>query len=95
MEVVAGCRTDEREVNLRRLLAQFTLLRFDAIADFDAAAKIYRRCRGAEITPRGMVDCLIASVAHRHQATLLAADSDLSRVAGIVGIDLDDASIVH
>ena len=42
-----------------------------------------------------MVDCLIASVAHRHQATLLAADSDLSRVAGIVGIDLDDASIVH
>ena len=49
MEVVAGCRTDEREVDLRRLLAQFTLLRFDAIADFDAAAKIYRRCRGKEL----------------------------------------------
>jgi predicted nucleic acid-binding protein len=95
MEVVAGCRTDEREVDLRRLLARFTLLRFDAIADFDAAARIYRQCRGEGITPRGMVDCLIASVAHRHQATLLAADSDLSRVAGIVGIDLDDASIVH
>ncbi len=94
MEVVAGCRTDEREMDLRRLLARFTLLRFDAIADFDAAARIYRQCRSAGITPRGMVDCLIASVAHRHQATLLAADYDLSRVARIVGIDLDDASIV-
>ena len=94
MEVVAGCRTDEREVDLRRLLARFTLLRFDAIADFDAAARIYRRCRRAGVTPRGMVDCLIASVARRHQATLLAADSDLSRVARIVGIDLDDASIM-
>jgi predicted nucleic acid-binding protein len=94
MEVVAGCRTDEREVDLRRLLARFTLLRFDAIADFDAAARIYRHCRRAGVTPRGMVDCLIASVARRHQATLLAADSDLSRVARIIGIDLDDASIM-
>ena len=94
MEVVAGCRTDERELDVRRLLARFTLLRFDAIADFDAAATIYRRCRSAGVTPRGMVDCLIASVAHRHQATLLVADRDLSRVAGVVGIDLDDASTV-
>jgi predicted nucleic acid-binding protein len=41
-----------------------------------------------------MIDCLIASVARRHQATLLAADNELSRVARIVGIDLDDASFV-
>lgn len=94
MEVVAGCRTDERETDLRRLLTRFTLLRFDAIADFDAAATIYRQCRRAGITPRGMIDCLIASVARRHQATLLAADNDLSRVARIVVIDLDDASFV-
>jgi len=94
MELVAGCRTDDREVDIRRLLTRFTLLRFDAIADFDAAAMIYRQCRKQGITPRGMVDCLIASVARRHQATLLAADSDLSRVATIVGIHLDDASTV-
>ena len=92
MEVVAGCRSDEHEKDLRRLLGRFTLLRFDAIADFDAAATIYRQCRRAGIPPRGMVDCLIASVAQRHQATLLAADSDLSRVASLVGIDLDSAS---
>jgi predicted nucleic acid-binding protein len=93
MEVVAGARTDEREADLRRLLLRFALLGFDAAADFDAAARIYRRCRKAGITPRGMVDCMIASVAHRHGATLLAADADLSRVATIVGIGMDDASI--
>jgi len=92
MEVVAGARTDDREADLRRLLLRFTLLDFDAVADFDAAASIYRRCRRAGVTPRGMVDCLVSSVALRHQATLLAADVDLSRVATIVGIDLDDAS---
>ena len=92
MEVLAGARTDEREDDLRRLLVRFPLLGFEAVADFEAAAKIYRRCRRAGITPRGMVDCMIASVAHRHGATLLAADADLSRVAEVVGIDLDDAS---
>jgi predicted nucleic acid-binding protein len=93
MEVVAGARTDDRETDLRRLLLRFTLLGFDAAADFDAAASIYRRCRRAGVTPREMVDCMITSVAMRHRATLLAADVDLSRVATIVGIDLDDASI--
>jgi predicted nucleic acid-binding protein len=92
MEVVAGARTTEREADLRRLLLRFTLLGFDAAADFDAAATIYRRCRHAGVTPRGMIDCLIASVALRNRATLLAADLDLSRVATIIGIELDDAS---
>ena len=93
MEIVGGARTDVREADLRRLLLRFPLLGFDAAADFDAAATIYRRCRRAGVTPRGMVDCMIASVVLRHRATLLAADVDLSRVATVIGIDLDDASI--
>jgi predicted nucleic acid-binding protein len=93
MEVVAGARNDEREVDLRRLLLRFPLLGFDAAIDFEAATKIYRQCRRAGITPRGMVDCMIASVAHRHGASLLTADADLSRVAKVVEITLDDASI--
>lgn len=92
MELVAGARTEERDAQLRRLLGRFELLRFDAISDFDGAARIYRRCRRAGITPRGMIDCLIAAVALRHGAKLLAADADLSRVAGVVGISLDGAS---
>ncbi|MGH9276726.1 MAG: type II toxin-antitoxin system VapC family toxin [Acidimicrobiales bacterium] len=93
MEVMARARDDQRQQALRRLLLRFDLLAFDAAADFDAAARIYRRCRRAGITPRGMVDCLITSVAHRYDATLLASDIDLSRVAQVVGIDLDQASL--
>ena len=94
MEVVTGARTDDREADLRRLLMRFALLGFDAAADFDAAARIYRLCRRAGITPRGMVDCMIASVARRHGAILLAHDADLTRVAMIAGIGLDAASVI-
>jgi predicted nucleic acid-binding protein len=93
MEVLAGARTDAREADLRRLLARFELLRFDAAADFDASVRIYRRCRAHGVIPRGMVDCLIASVAWRHGATLLAGDADLARVAGVVEIEVDEASV--
>lgn len=93
MEIVAGARTDERESDLRRLLLRFPLLRFDAAIDFEAAARIYRQCRRVGITPRGMVDCMIASVAHRYGASLLTSDADLSWVAKILRIELDDASI--
>jgi predicted nucleic acid-binding protein len=68
MEVVAGARSDERAVDLRRLLLRFELLRFDATIDFDAAAHIYRACRRVGVTPRGMTDCMIASVANRSAA---------------------------
>jgi len=93
MEVLAGARSDEQEDDLRRLLLRFDLLRFDSGADFDAAARIYRRCRLAGITPRGMIDCMIASVAWRTGATLLAQDADLHRVAQVVGIDVDEAAL--
>jgi predicted nucleic acid-binding protein len=93
MEVMAGARDDTRQQALRRLLLRFDLLTFDTAIDFDAAASIYRRCRRAGVTPRGMVDCLIASVARRSDATLLAQDLDLSRVAKVVGIQLDSASL--
>ena len=89
MEVVAGAVDDAREADLRRLLQRCALLRFDPVIDFDAAARIYRACRRVGITPRGMVDCMIASVAARHGAALLAHDADLARIAGVVGIALD------
>lgn len=93
MEVTSGARTDEREAQLRRLLRRFELLRFDAAVDFDAATRIYRSCRRAGVTPRGMIDCMIAAVAHRHGAAILACDADLARVADVVGIELDGASL--
>lgn len=93
MEVLAGARSDDREADLRRLLLRFELLHFDAASDFDAGAAIYRKCRRAGITPRGLLDCMIVTVAWRRGAALLAHDADLDRVAGVVGIDQDEASL--
>ncbi len=93
MEVLAGARDEKREADLRRLLQRFELLSFDAVADFDGAVKIYRRCRAAGVTPRGMLDCMIAAVAWRQGATLLAHDADMDRVAHIIELKLDDASL--
>jgi predicted nucleic acid-binding protein len=92
MEVVAGARTDQRELDLRRLLARFKLLNFDVVSDFDGAATIYRRCRANAITPRGMVDCMIAAVALRYDAVVLAWDADMSRVAHVMGLAMDSSS---
>lgn len=60
MEVLAGARDDRREHDLRRLMQRCPLMRFEAAIDFDAATRIYRRCRRSGVIPRGMVDCMIA-----------------------------------
>lgn len=93
MEVLAGARSDARAEDLRRMLLRFELAHFDAVTDFDAATRIYRRCRQVGVTPRGMVDCMIAAVAYRRALALLAYDSDLFRVAEVIGIELDAASL--
>jgi predicted nucleic acid-binding protein len=93
MEVLAGARDDRRERDLRRLLLRFELLRFDPASDFDGAVRVYRRCRAAGVTPRGMIDCMVATVASRRAATVLAWDADLARVAGVIGVELDAGSL--
>jgi predicted nucleic acid-binding protein len=93
MEVLAGARSDKRKDDLRRLLLRFGLLHFEAVADFEGAVRIYRRCRKAGVTPRGLIDCMIAAVAWRRGATLLAHDADLHRVASVIGLELDGASL--
>ena len=45
MEVLAGARTDALEADLRRLLLRFHLYQFEVAADFEGAARIYRRHR--------------------------------------------------
>lgn len=92
MEIAAGARTGEREAQLRRLLLRFELLGFDSAVDFDGATQVYRQCRRAGVTPRGLIDCMIATVALRNDASLLAADADLLHVARVMGIDLDRSS---
>jgi predicted nucleic acid-binding protein len=91
MEVLVGARSKSRENDLRRLMQRFDLLPFDGAVDFDAAVRIYRACRQSGVTPRGLIDCMIASVASRSGASLLAADKDLRRVADVIGVPMDAA----
>jgi predicted nucleic acid-binding protein len=92
-EVLAGARDDRRERDLRRLLGRFSLLRFEAAIDFDGAVRVYQRCCRAGVTPRGLIDCMIAAVALRYGAALLAHDADLARIATVMPLSLDDASL--
>lgn len=93
MELLAGARDDRAEAKLRSLLARFELIRFDAACDFESAALVYRRCRAAGVTPRGVIDCMIAAVAWRAGARVLSHDADFARMASVIEIDLDEASV--
>jgi len=42
-----------------------------------------------------MVDCMIAAVARRSGAMLLARDADMTRIAELTGIALDEASLAR
>jgi predicted nucleic acid-binding protein len=94
MEVASGARTAQRERQLRRLLARFQLLPFDSIVDFDGATHVYRTCRASAFTPRG-IDCMIAAVAARNGASILAHDRDFARMALVMGIDLEAGSLME
>jgi predicted nucleic acid-binding protein len=67
-------------------------LTFEVATDFDGAVRIYRRCRESGVTPRGLLDCMIATVARRTRAVVLAQDVDFARIADVAGLELDPAS---
>lgn len=93
MEICAGAKRDDQERRLRELLLRYPVLHVDPRLDFDLAVSIYRNCRAAGITPRGLIDCMIAAVALRHGAALLAFDRGLAAIARVVDLPLDRHSL--
>ena len=81
LELLAGAANAEHAAQLRRLLGRFELLPLAGLADYEAAADLYRRCRAGGETVRKLEDCLIAVVALRHGATLLHRDHDFEVIA--------------
>jgi predicted nucleic acid-binding protein len=81
MELLAGAAHQEEVVRLRRLLLRCQLLPVEGLADYEAAAELYRRCRAAGETVRKLTDCLIGVVAIRHGAILLHRDHDFDVIA--------------
>lgn len=86
MEILAG-PTDELTVRrLRRLIDGMPSLGLEPRTDFREAAAIQRACRRNGHTIRSLVDCLIAAVAIRHQATLWHRDADFDAIAEVTGL---------
>ncbi len=91
MEVLAGARHEPAAAQLRRLLTSFGWIPAEAGADFEGAARVYRVCRAAGLTPSGLIDCLIASIALRTDSAVLAADHGFERMASILPLRIDQA----
>lgn len=89
MEVLAGVRSEREVAGLERVLRGHAILPMDPSADFLTAAGIYRTCRRGGITPRGLIDCVIAAVAWRTGSRVLTGDRDLVRVGAIVGVSVE------
>ena len=86
-ELLVGARTDLELRELRRLIDGLDIELIHPREDFDRAAEIHLRCRTVGVTPRGLIDCLIAAVTERCGLPLLHADKDLAAIAAIVGLE--------
>jgi len=81
MEVLAGARDEAHLRQLRRLMARCEMLSLGGLADYEAAASLYRVCRREGETIRRLVDCLIAVPALRTDAAVLHEDRDFDAIA--------------
>jgi len=88
MELLAGARDEPHASRLRRMLAALEPMPICG-GDYEEAAGIHRRCRRAGESVRALKDCLIAAVALREGASLLARDRDFEVIARHTGLSLD------
>ena len=81
MELLAGVAVAAERSRLRARLLALPRLPVRGLADFEAAADLYRVSRSRGATVRKLIDCLIAAVAIRERATLLHNDRDFDVLA--------------
>ncbi len=84
-EILQGAASEE---DFTQLLEYLSTLDFfdplDPLESYEAAARLYYRCRRAGITIRSTIDCLIAQVAIEHDLLLLHNDRDFDFIASVV-----------
>lgn len=81
MELLAGARGERHLDQLRRLVGRCRLVPMEGLADFEAAAALFRTCRQAGTTIRALTDCMIAAVAIRAEMRVLHRDRDFAHLA--------------
>lgn len=87
-EVLQGVRDDLSHRRIARLFDQTTYLNLEEPAMFDDAAALYRTLRKKGKTIRSPADCLIATIAMRHQCLLLHRDRDFNTIASASSLKL-------
>jgi len=88
MELLAGTRNEVEYTSVRRLGTSVSWLPIDPATDFDSSAQIYARCRRNGITPRGLIDTLIAAIALRTGCALMTSDRDFAAMETLVPLEL-------
>jgi len=88
LEIFGGARDKAHHQELQRLLYAREYLRTHGPSDFEAGARIYRICRKGGETIRKLSDCVIAAVAMRSGAAVLARDGDFTAIARHVELEL-------
>jgi predicted nucleic acid-binding protein len=81
LEVLSGAKSQGDYVRLRQLLHDCELLSSAGVWVHEAAADLYRSCRARGITPRKLMDCLVAVAAIRGGVPLLHQDRDFDLIA--------------
>jgi hypothetical protein len=81
MELLAGARGRREHESLKAKLIVLPRLTVRGLTDFESAAALYRACRGKGATVRRLIDCLIAAVAIRDNASVLHNDRDFEVLA--------------
>jgi predicted nucleic acid-binding protein len=87
MELLAGARDELQHLRLQRLVDGLPSLPVDPALDFRAAADLFRLARRAGRPVRSLQDCLIASVALRHEVTLVHKDVDYEVLGELSALD--------
>ena len=87
-EVLQGLRHEKDVHRVEQVFAAFEVLPLTDMADFRAAAGLYRGARRRGITIRSTIDCLIAAVCIRTDYPLLHSDKDFERLAQLSQLSL-------
>jgi predicted nucleic acid-binding protein len=82
-ELLRGARDDRNQARLERTLAGFPMIP-TLREDWETAATIGRMTRRNGLTVRSFLDCLIAGIAIRSDATVLHSDGGFERIAEVL-----------
>ena len=88
MELLQGGPTRKTQDKVWGLMNWCVMYPTRPLFDYEVAADLYHRCRGAGFTPANSNDLLVAAVAIGKDLPLLAADSDFESIASVSSLRL-------